>query len=64
MTVDIDPHTDSSGSRELLAKGQWKWGDIAGSDYIEESGRKGKYPEHLALIYRLGTLLGVQRLSP
>lgn len=34
--------------------GQWKWGDIAGSNHSEESGRRGRYPEHLALIHTLG----------
>lgn len=42
------------GLKPLGAKGSWEWGEAAGSDHSEESGRKGRHPEHLALIDMLG----------
>lgn len=50
------PWAETSGCHELLAKGPREWGEAAGSDQSEESGRKGRHPEHLALIDMLGIL--------
>lgn len=51
--MNMDAELTSSRSHELLAKGQQKWGDAADSVHGEESGRKGRYREHLALIHTL-----------
>lgn len=50
------PCAETSGRQELLANGQWKWGEAADSDHSEESETKGRHPEHLALTHMLGKL--------